>query len=350
MNATSSSLAAVVEKAPDTSVVALFDRFTDLTASITGGPVAMFDTVIATEVEVVWLPAASRARAASVCAPLAALVEFHAIVYGAVVTSAPTAAPSSRNCTPATATLSLADADTATADPLTVAPSAGAVIDTVGAVRSLFTVTLIGDVAVLPAASRAIALSVWPPFVVAVVFQVTPYGLVVTSAPRFAPSSLNWTPTTATLSAAFADTAALADTVDPPAGAAIDTVGGVVSLLTVTFTAADVAWLPAASRARAASVCAPLPTLPEFHVIEYGAVVTSAPTAAPSSRNCTPATPTLSDAVAETVTLAPATVAPLAGAVIDTVGGVPSTLFTVTLTAADVVELPAASRATAVSV
>src|SRR5438874_7400016 len=415
MNASRSSLAEVVENAPDTRVVALVDRFTGLTASITGGPLATFETVTAAEEDVVWLPAASRARAASVCAPLAALVEFHAIVYGAVVTSAPTAAPSSRNCTPATATLSLADADTATADPLTVAPSAGAVIDTVGAVRSLFTVTLIGDVAVLPAASRAIALSVcvpfatpdvfhvienglavssaprftpsswnwtpttatlsdavadtvtfvpatvaplagavidtvggvpstlltvtliaadvvelpaasratavsvWTPFVVAVVFQVTPYGLVVTSAPRFAPSSLNWTPTTATLSAAFADTAALADTVDPPAGAAIDTVGGVVSLLTVTFTAADVAWLPAASRARAASVCAPLPSLPEFHVIEYGAVVTSAPTAAPSSRNCTPATPTLSLAVADTV-IDPVAVEPLAGAVIETVG------------------------------
>src|SRR5204862_2589 len=77
--------------------------------------------------------------------------------------------------------------------------------------------------------------------------------------------------------------------------------------------------------------------------------VSSAPRFAPSNWNWTPITATLSDAVAETVRLAPATVAPLAGAVIDTVGGVPSTLFTVTLTAADVVELPAASRATAVS-
>ena len=51
--------------------------------------------------------------------------------------------------------------------------------------------------------------------------------------------------------------------------------------------------------------------------------MSSAPSAAPSSRNCTPTTPTLSLAVAETVTV-PETVAPLAGAVIDTVGGVTS--------------------------
>ena len=152
--------------------------------------------------------------------------------------------------------MSLAVAETVTADPLTVAPAAGAVIETVGAVRSLFTITLTADAAVLPAPSRAIALSVCGPLATPVVFQAIENGVAVSSAPRFAPSNWNWTPITATLS----------------------------------------------------------------------------------------------DAVAETVTLAPATVAPLAGAVIDTVGGVPSTLFTVTLTEADVVELPAASRATAVSV
>jgi hypothetical protein len=61
-----------------------------------------------------------------------------------------------------------------------------------------------------------------------------------------------------------------------------------------------------------------------FQTIEYGALVSSAPSAAPSSRSWTPATPTLSDAVADTVTLLPDTVAPLAGAVIDAVGGVVS--------------------------
>src|SRR5207237_7141356 len=242
MNASRSSLADVVENAPDTRVVALVDRFTGLIASITGGPLATFETVTAAEEDVVWLPAASRARAESVCAPFATLVEFHAIVYGAIVTSAPTAAPSSRNCTPATATLSLALADTVTADPLTVAPSAGAVIDTVGAVRSLFTVTLTDDAAVLPAPSRALAFSVCDPLATPLVFHVIENGLAVSSAPRFAPSNWNWTPRTATLSDAVADTATLAPaTVAPLAGAVIDTVGGGPSaLLTVTLTAADV--------------------------------------------------------------------------------------------------------------
>ena len=44
----------------------------------------------------------------------------------------------------------------------------------------------------------------------------------------------------------------------------------------------------------------------------------------PSSLNCTPATPTLSAAVAESVTAVPATMSPLTGAVIETVGGVGS--------------------------
>src|SRR5438477_583236 len=76
----------------------------------------------------------------------------------------------------------------------------------------------------------------------------------------------------------------------------------------------------------------------------YGALVSSAPRAAPSRKNWTPATPTLSAAVAVTDT-GPETVAPLAGAVMLTLGGVVSALATVTLTAADVVGLPAASRA-----
>src|SRR5207244_136656 len=40
----------------------------------------------------------------------------------------------------------------------------------------------------------------------------------------------------------------------------------------------------------------------------------------PSTMNCTPATPTVSVAVADTITFAPATVAPLAGAVIVATG------------------------------
>ena len=49
------------------------------------------------------------------------------------------------------------------------------------------------------------------------------------SAPRLFPSSLNWTPTTPTLSEALADTVTPPETVAPAAGALMETVGGVVS-------------------------------------------------------------------------------------------------------------------------
>src|SRR5260221_7013908 len=66
---------------------------------------------------------------------------------------------------------------------------------------------------------------------------------------------------------------------------------------TVTATVA-VARLPAASRATAPTVCEPFDVVVVFHVIAYGDATRSVPSAAPSSWNCTPATPTLSDAVA----------------------------------------------------
>src|SRR3990167_8328475 len=77
--------------------------------------------------------------------------------------------------------------------------------------------------------------------------------------------------------------------------------------------------LPAASRATALILCVPLVAVVEFQEMEYGEVVSSAPTLAPSTLNCTPTTPTLSDALAEMVTV-PETVAPSAGAVRETVG------------------------------
>jgi len=119
--------------------------------------------------------------------------------------------------------------------------------------------------------------------------------------------------------------------------------------LTVTVRAAAVVVLPAASRAMAVSVWLALLKVVVSQVIEYGLVVSSAPTFAPSTLNCTPATPTLSDAVAETATAA-LTVAPAPGALIDTAGGVRSGgwFWTVTVTAVDGVVFPAASRATAV--
>src|SRR5256885_11109112 len=90
----------------------------------------------------------------------------------------------------------------------------------------------------------------------------------------------------------------------------------------------------------------PLATRVVFHEREYGAAVTSAPRLAPSSLNCTPTTPTLSVALAET-DIVPATEAPEAGEEMETVGGV---LSTVTLSGVEVAVFPAASRATAVRV
>ena len=74
-------------------------------------------------------------------------------------------------------------------------------------------------------------------------------------------------------------------------------------------------------------------------------MVTRLPTFALSSWNCTLATPIDDEAFAVTDTV-PETVAPDAGAVIETVGGA-TALLTVMLTAALVVELPAVSLAIA---
>src|SRR5437867_2894570 len=174
--------------------------------------------------------------------------------------------------------------------PVPTGPLAGVKPVIVGGV-ALDTVTVTAtDVVRLPAASRATAVSVCEPLVAVVVFHETAYGTVVSSAPRLAPSSLNWTPTTPTLSDAFAVTVTVDLTVAPFTGDVMLTVGGVVSLDTVTVTAADVAVLPAASRATALSVCEPLVAVVVFHETEYGSVVSSPPRLAPSSLNCTPAT------------------------------------------------------------
>ena len=94
-------------------------------------------------------------------------------------------------------------------------------------------------------------------------------------------------------------------------------------LLIVTVTAEELAVLPVASRATAVSACEPLTTDSVLKVTLYGALVSSGPRFAPSSLNCTPDTPTLSAALADTVN-EPDTVAPLAGAVRETVGAVVS--------------------------
>src|SRR5262249_8225721 len=122
-----------------------------------------------------------------------------------------------------------------------------------------------GAVAVLPAASLATAVNVCDALPAVLVSQEIEYGIVITSAPRFAPSSLNCTPTTATLSEAWALIVVVGDPVAPSAGAVMLTLGGVVSLKTVTVTAAAVAVLPAASRATAVTVCNPLLAVVVFH-------------------------------------------------------------------------------------
>ena len=122
------------------------------------------------------------------------------------------------------------------------------------------------------------------------------------------------------------------ETIAPEAGVIIETVGELVfellTLLAVIDTAALVALFPAVSTTTAVRLCLPFTNVVVFNDCEYGAAATAVPRFVPSTWNCTLATPTLSLALAETVTV-PATVAPLAGAVIDTVGGVVSGLLAV---------------------
>src|SRR5256885_6624784 len=89
-------------------------------------------------------------------------------------------------------------------------------------------------VALFPGAPRATAARVWPVFGLPTVFHETEYGADVRSAPSAAPSSVNCTPTTATLSPAEAVTLTVPLTIAPSVGALRTTVGGVVSPASVT--------------------------------------------------------------------------------------------------------------------
>src|SRR5207247_2500661 len=140
------------------------------------------------------------------------------------------------------------------------------------------------------------------------------------------------------------DPSALCHWTVPPSSATNTSPGPNPLLETVTVTAAEVPVLLAASRAMALSVCVPAVAVLVFQLTEYGAVVSSAPRAPPSSWNWTPATPPRSEELAVTVT-GPDTVAPELGEVIATVGGMTSR--TVTVTAEEVAVLLAASRAIA---
>src|SRR6476469_6174317 len=93
-------------------------------------------------------------------------------------------------------------------------------------------------------------------------------------------------------------------------------------LLLATVTTTDVvATLPAASRASARIVCGPSPTVVEFHVAWYGALVSALPRFTLSILNWTLTTPTLSDADAWIATAAPLTCPP-SGVTMLTDGGV----------------------------
>ena len=96
-----------------------------------------------------------------------------------------------------------------------------------------------------------------------------------------------------------------------------------VEFETVTATLAEVLVAPVASRATAVNAWLPLADVAVFHENEYGALTSSVPRFAPSILNCMPATPLWSDAQAE-ITMLPETVAPGAGDVRNTVGGVVS--------------------------
>ena len=202
-----------------------------------GGGVLELETVtLRCEFEL--LPAASRATAVTVWLPFETPVDDQLTEYGADVSSLPTFEPSTLNCTPTTATLSVAFAAMPT-EPDTVAPAPGLVRATDGAVVSpgggggaleLETVTLRCEFELLPAASRATAVTVWLPFETPVDDQLTEYGADVSSLPTFEPSTLNCTPTTATLSVAFAAMPTEPDTVAPAPGLVRATEGAVVSL------------------------------------------------------------------------------------------------------------------------
>ena len=93
-----------------------------------------------------------------------------------------------------------------------------------------------------------------------------------------------------------------------------------LALATLTVTGDDVVRLPAGSRARAVSVCAPFETARVSQASPYGESGSSGPFATPSTKNWTPATPTSSLASATTFTMS-LTCAPADGELIETVGG-----------------------------
>jgi hypothetical protein len=254
--------------------------------------------------------------------------------------------PSKENSTRATPALPEAVAETVTV-PETVAPEAGAVIETVGgAVPALFTVIETAAlVAVCALALLATAVSEWLALESVAVFREKLNGALVTAAPALLPSTLNCT--LVVFADTLVETAMVPETVAPEVGAEIEIVGGVDTLfLTVIATAALVLVCALALLATAVSEWLALESVAVFKEKLNGALVTAAPALLPSTLNCTLVV--FADTLVESA-MVPETVAPEVGDEIKIVGGVDTLFLTVIATAALAVVCAAALLATAVS-
>src|SRR5919106_340976 len=147
----------------------------------------------------------------------------------------------------------------------TVAPEPGAVMLTTGGVGSMVTLRAPEERETLPAASVAVAVMLWEPLLsVLVVMLYAPP--VAETLPTSTPSLKRRTvlPASAEPVKVGVVSAVRLSGLGPPGSggggrAGVEGAGGgVVSLATVTVTAAEVAVLPATSRARAVRVCEPL--------------------------------------------------------------------------------------------
>lgn len=288
-----------------------------------GGTLATTVTLIGAETVVA--PPLSVALAVRVYAVALAGTFGSVKVYGAVV-SVPTTTPLRKNSTIVTVpgAVSLAFAVIRMlAGAVKVVLFAGAVMLTVGGAL-LPTVTLTAaDVVTADWLSVALAVKLWVPAVA--LASVAVYGDVVSAAPIGVVPSKNCTfatePGAASLAVAviamFAPTAKVA----PFAGVVMLTVGGAL-FATVTVTAAEVVVAPWLSVALAVKLWLPAAALAS--VAAYGAAVSGDPIAVMPSKNCTLATVpgATSLAVAVISMLLPVVkVAPLAGVVMLTVGG-----------------------------
>src|ERR1700722_10587767 len=199
-------------------------------------------------------------------------------------------------------------------------------------------------VAVCAAALLATAVIEWVALESAAVFSERLKGAAVTAAPELLPSTLNCTLTV--FAETFVATVMAPETVAPDAGDVRETVGGAATVfLTVIETAALMAVCAAWYLATAVIEWVALESAAVFSERLKGALVTAAPELLPSTLNCT--LTVFAETFVATV-MAPETVAPDAGDVMETVGGAATAFLTVIETAALVAVCAAALLATAV--